>query len=117
MITRKEYVDRLKKHLMSAEPCQGCPGYRHFRCATSPGRAIPLNAWRSAPVSAWSDGDINRDICKDMCTAFVGLPYRDGNGAMCPCYQLGADEALETARVAIKAYRKGKHPWCEKEDK
>lgn len=107
MITRDQYVERLELMIQIPKPWTTCPAFKDFEYyLRSPIEKIYL-------CKDWNIGGTNlldERICGEMCKPFIGLSGDDEIG--CPCLQLGETEAIEAARMAVRAYRDGTHPWC-----
>ena len=93
MITKKQYVERLRKMLDEPEPCVTCPGFENFGSYIK-GEGVLMKDWVDP------DGDdIDDEIC-EMCADFVGCKT-------CPCFELKAPEAIRRARLAIEMFDEG----------
>ena len=94
MITKDQYVERLRKLLDEPEPCVTCPGFENLGSYIK-GEGVLIKDWIDP-----DEDDIYDEIC-DMCRDFVGCR------TSCPCFELKADEAIRRAKLAIDMFDKG----------
>lgn len=89
---KKEYtvaihVRRVKQVLKRKNPCNLCPAAKKYD-------------ERRPPQAMWS---AKVDTCI-ICTAFLGLPIYNADDQKCPCKQLGEEEALKQAHLAVEKW-------------
>jgi hypothetical protein len=94
MITKKQYVDRLEEMLNVDKPCSTCPALVGFVSHRSDIIKV-MDGWTVLNVY------LDWHICDHLCKPFVGLTPIDS----CPCHQLGEQEAIKRAHIAIDEYR------------